>query len=128
MDRIDLHVEVDDVEFSNLASGEESECSAEVKKRVNSCRAIQLKRLKEKNVYCNAKMAPDQIGMHCRLSPDCAELMSAAFKKLGMSARGYNRILKVSRTIADLGGSENIEIPHLAEAIQYRTLDRKYWL
>ncbi|MDR1093606.1 MAG: YifB family Mg chelatase-like AAA ATPase [Clostridiales bacterium] len=128
MDRIDLTVEIDGVEFASLAKGGDAESSAEVKKRVNACRGIQLKRLKDKNIYCNAKMPPDQIAAHCNLSPDCTALLAAAFQKLGMSARGYNRILKVSRTIADLSGSENIEIPHLAEAIQYRTLDRKYWI
>jgi len=128
MDRIDLHVDVDDVELSDLAKEGESECSAEVKKRVNACREIQLKRLKEQSIYCNAKMTPEQIALYCRLSPGCAKLMETAFERLGMSARGYNRILKVSRTIADLSGSENIETHHLAEAIQYRTLDRKYWL
>jgi len=128
MDRIDLHVEIDDVAISDLTVEGDAECSAEVKKRVNACREKQLKRLAGEKIYCNAKMMPGHISEHCKLSPDCAGLMEAAFKKLGMSARGYNRILKVSRTIADLSGSENIEIPHLAEAIQYRTLDRKYWL
>ena len=128
MDRIDLHVEVDDVDITDLAAEGEAECSAGVKRRVNACRAIQLERLKADKIYCNAKMTPAHIGRHCRLSPDCAGLMEAAFHKLGMSARGYNRILKVSRTIADLDGSDDIKIPHLAEAIQYRTLDRKYWI
>ncbi|GHV01227.1 magnesium chelatase [Clostridia bacterium] len=128
MDRIDLHVEVDDVELSELAKTGEAESSAAVKKRVNACRELQLKRLKSKDVYCNAKMTSAQISEHCRLSADCSELMAAAFSKLGLSARAYNRILKVSRTIADLDGAADLAIPHLAEAIQYRTLDRKYWL
>ena len=123
-----MTVEVDDVEISDLAKDGESECSAEVKKRVNACREIQLKRLKEKNIYCNAKMTHEQIALHCRLSPECAKLMESAFNKLVMSARGYNRILKVARTIADLAGADQIGVTHLSESVQYRTLDKKYWI
>ena len=128
MDRIDLHIEVDNVKIEELSSGEFAEPSFAVKARVDGARQIQLERLKDTGIYCNAKMDNARVIENCRLDADGAALLEAVFKKLGLSARAYNRILKVSRTIADLDKSENIRPNHIAEAVQYRTLDRKYFI
>lgn len=128
MDRIDLHIEVDSVEYGDLTSTRENETSAQIKQRVDKAREIQLKRFKNSKIYSNAKMSAPMCKKFCVLNEECEKLVKNAFDKLNLSARAYNRILKVARTIADLDGSENIEIAHIAEAIQYRTLDNKYWI
>lgn len=127
LDRLDLHIEVPPVEYCQLRDGKPAETSAEIRKRVNNCRKIQTKRYKGTGVTCNAGLTPKLIKEYCILSEQASKLLQASFDKLGMSARAYNRILKVARTIADLNGSENIEAAHIAEAIQFRSLDRKYW-
>ena len=127
LDRIDLHIDVDDVDYSALsAPGKLEEKSADIKERVNKARQIQLKRYKNSNHFCNAKMTSREIQQYCALDEECSSLMKNAFENLKLSARAYTRILKVARTIADLDGSENIKLEHLAEAISYRTLDKKY--
>jgi len=127
LDRIDLHVEVDDVSYDDLTAKDKTEeSSADIKIRVNKARDIQLERYKNSNHFCNAKMTNSEIRKYCVLDKDCEELMQDAFDNLALSARAYNRILKVSRTIADLEGVENINISHLAEAIGYRSMDKKY--
>ena len=128
MDRIDLHVEVDNVTYQELTSDSQLEESSEtIKKRVNKAREAQLKRLSNSGHYCNAKLTTQEIRKYCALDKDCEQLISDAFETLQLSARAYNRILKVARTIADLENSENITLLHLAEAISYRSLDKKYW-
>lgn len=129
MDRIDLHVEVDGVSFDELNSKEiTEETSASIRARVNKARAIQNERFKNSHTTCNARMNKQEIALYCHLSEDSNELIKQAFEKLNLSARAHNRILKVARTIADLEGSKDIEIQHLAEAIGYRSLDKKYWM
>ncbi len=128
LDRLDLHVEVPPVEFDDLSSDQKAESSAEIKKRVNAARAIQNERFKGTAITCNARITPDMLHEVCHLSDAGRSLLKTAFQKLGLSARAYDRVLKVSRTIADLDGSETIEAKHAAEAVQYRSLDRKYWM
>lgn len=124
LDRIDLKIDVDRVSFVDLKSGKLEESSEEVKKRVDKARQIQLERFKGEKIYCNAKMNSRLIKKYCCIDDDSEKLIETAFEKFHMSARGYNRILKVARTIADLAGSENIELAHVAEAIAYRTIEK----
>ena len=127
MDRIDLHIEVDAISYEDLTDVKMEEKSASIKERVNKARDIQLDRFKDcKGVYSNAKMGEREFKMCCSLNRECTDLLEMAFRKLNLSARAYNRILKVARTIADLDGKENIEKAHILEAIQYRLLDKKY--
>lgn len=128
LDRLDLHIEVPPVEFDEIDSQEKAESSAVIKQRVNAARAIQNERFKGTSVACNARITSDILHEACHLSDDGRALLKKAFEKLGLSARAYDRVLKVSRTIADLDGSEEIKPRHVAEAVQYRSLDRKYWL
>ena len=123
LDRIDLIVEVPALEYEELRSRESAESSAEIKKRVNAARSIQRERYGEDSSMCNARMGPKELKDFCSLSPESEELMKAAFEAMGLSARSYDRILRVARSIADMEGSENIEPGHIAEAIQYRTYD-----
>lgn len=126
MDRIDLHVEVDSVSFDELNAKQEEECSADIKIRVNKARKVQLERFKNSKNFCNSKMSVASCKKYCKLDDECSELMKMAFENLHLSARAHDKILKVARTIADLDGCENIEPQHIAEAIQYRSLDDKY--
>ncbi len=128
MDRIDLHVEVDNISFSDINSEIMEESSKEIKKRVDKAREIQLERFKGFKNYSNAKMNHVASKKFCKLSPECEDLLETAFNNLHLSARAYDRILKVSRTIADLDGEKDILPQHIAEAIQYRSLDSKYWV
>ncbi len=127
LDRLDIHIEVPPVDYAQLSATEESECSADIRARVNEAREIQLKRFKGTNITCNAKMTPSMTRQFCVLSDDAAKILESSFEKLGLSARAYDKILKVARTIADLDKSETIEKKHIFEAIQYRSLDRKFW-
>lgn len=127
LDRIDLHIEVKPVEYKKISSEEQCETSEEIRKRVNKARRIQLERYKEMNIYSNSELTPTLMEKFCKLDSFSKELLKNAFEKLGLSGRAYGRILKVARTIADLDESENIKKVHIAEAIQYRSLDRKYW-
>lgn len=127
LDRLDLHIEVPPVDFESLSGEQKAEPSAEIRKRVNAARAVQNERFQGTNITCNARITPDILNDACRLSPTGKELLKAAFEKLGLSARAYDRVLKVARTIADLAGSKDIEAEHAAESVQYRSLDRKYW-
>ena len=124
MDRIDMHIEVDNVTYSDISSDANAECSADIKKRVDKARKIQIDRFVDCNIYSNGNMSSRLLKTYCKLDKECNEMMESAFEKLGFSARGYSRILKVARTIADLDEKENIELKHIAEAIQYRSLDR----
>ena len=124
LDRIDIKIDVDRVAFVDLNSDKEEESSAEVKKRVDGARKVQLERYKNDKNYSNAKMNSKQIKLYCKIDDDTRDFMEQAFEKFHMSAREYNRILKVARTIADLEGKENIEFEHIAEALAYRTIER----
>ena len=127
MDRIDIHIEVESVTYDQLKSEVMEESSAEIKKRVDRARAIQLERFAGAKNYCNAKMNVAQTKKYCKHDSAGENLLRTAFERLKLSARAHDRILKVARTIADLDGQENIQSQHIAEAISYRTLDRKYW-
>ena len=127
LDRMDIHIEVQNVEYETISSKEKAESSAEIKKRVDKARAIQQKRFEGTGIACNAKMTPAATQKYCTMSPQADAMMKSSFEKLGMSGRAYDKILRVARTIADLDDSENIEVQHIAEALQYRALDRKYW-
>ena len=128
MDRIDIHIDVPAVKFNELRGRgvPESEGSAEVRERVIRAREIQLKRF-EGRAFSNSAMTPRQIRTFCALDIESENLLEKAMQRQGLSARAHDRILKVSRTIADLAGSENIDATHISEAINYRSLDRNYW-
>ncbi len=126
LDRIDIHVEVGAVNYEQLTSKTKGERSADVRARVNAAREIQNARFRGTGVTCNAKMTPAMTREYCKLDADAEHMLKAVFDRLGLSARAYDKILRLSRTIADLAGSETISSAHLAEAVQYRELDRKY--
>lgn len=127
LDRFDIHIEVPMVKYENLESSSTSETSETVKNRVNAARELQKERYKDYNIFSNSELSSNMIDLYCKLNNESKVIMEKAFNKLGLSARAYNKILKVARTIADLDNSENILTHHLTEAIQYRSLDRKYW-
>lgn len=128
LDRIDIHIEVTPVKFDELSDKRAAESSKSVRERVIAARDIQETRFKDaKGIYCNAQMTKQMINQFCEIDQAGQNLLKRAMEKLGLSARAYDRILKVSRTIADLGDSESIKPEHLAEAIQYRSLDRDTW-
>jgi magnesium chelatase family protein len=128
LDRIDIHVEVTPVPFSELSKTRVSERSESIRGRVIEARKIQNERYKNRNgIYCNAQMKTKDLQTICVLDDASNNLLKTAMERLGLSARAYDRILKVARTIADLDSSENIETNHIAEAIQYRSLDRDGW-
>jgi magnesium chelatase family protein len=129
LDRIDIHIEVPAVQYKELRGGAAAEGSAQIRDRVMAARERQQQRFtkaKEK-IYSNAQMTTRQIRAHCELGADAERLLERAMQQQGLTARAHDRILKVARTIADLEGAEHLAVPHLAEAIQYRTLDRSYW-
>lgn len=127
LDRIDLHVEVPPVDYNDLSGKGQEETSAEIKLRVNKARQIQAERYKNDGITCNARLTPSLIRKYCILTDDASQYLALAFERLGMSARAYDRILKVARTIADLDACEIIEKRHIFSAISFRSLDRKYW-
>ena len=127
LDRIDIHIDVPAVNYRELRSSSLPESSSQIRARVLQARQLQLQRFQGGKIYCNAQMSPRQIRSYCELSPDCERLLERAMTQQGLTARAHDRILKVSRTIADLEGVSSIESKHIAEAIQYRTLDRTFW-
>lgn len=127
LDRIDLHVEVPPVEYASLNDKTPSESSAAILERVNRARKIQTERYRGTGVTCNARLTPALLRKYCVLTDDAANYLRRSFDEIGLSARAYDRILKVARTIADLAGSELIDKQHIFSAIRFRTLDRKYW-
>ena len=126
LDRIDIHVEVKQVKYEKLDSNAKSESSEEIKIRVNNARKLQIERYKNLDIFSNAELTPNLIEKYCKINEKSKKILEIAFQKLGLSARAYGKILKVARTIADLDNSKCIKTEHLAEAIQYRNLDRKY--
>lgn len=128
LDRIDLHIEVPPVGFNDISCSAAEENSAAMKIRINKARKRQLERYEKDGIYFNSQLKPKQIQAYCTIGKKEKELLKNAFERFNLSARAYNRILKVARTIADLEGSENIKTDNIAEAIQYRSLDRKYTL
>lgn len=127
LDRIDLHIEVPEVKYHELTAAPDGESSAQIARRVVAARQRQLRRFARKPIFCNAQMEPVHIRRYCRLETPAKALLEAAIQKLGLSARAYDRILKVARTIADLADSAEIQPEHVSEAIQYRSLDRTFW-
>jgi len=127
LDRIDIHLEVPAVAFDELADKSPGESSASIQPRVQSARALQTKRFERLNIHSNAAMEKKQICKYCSIDNAGEALLKSAMEKLGLSARAYDRILKVSRTIADMENAEHISSVHLSEAIQYRSLDRSNW-
>jgi magnesium chelatase family protein len=128
LDRLDLHIDVPPVAFEELSSRCAPENSAAIKVRVNAARKRQLERYQGLKTTCNARLTAGELQKACPMTEDARRLLQRAFEKMGLSARAYDKVLKVARTIADLDASEVISSAHAAEAVQYRTLDRKYWL
>lgn len=127
LDRIDIHVEVTPVEFSDMASNSEAESSEKIRARVTKARKIQWQRFENLSFNCNADISAAYINSICQTTKEAANMMKIAFEKLSFSARAYNKILKIARTIADLDEENIINSKHIAEALQYRSLDRRYW-
>ncbi|MFA6308254.1 MAG: YifB family Mg chelatase-like AAA ATPase [Clostridia bacterium] len=126
LDRLDIHIEVSSVKFNELQNIKAEENSKSIRERVNKARNIQINRYKGLNIYANSQLEPSMLNKFCRIDDKSRGLLRSAFEKLGLSARAHSRILKVSRTIADIDGSEEIKLVHIAEAIQYRSLDRRF--
>ena len=129
LDRIDIHIDVPAVRFKELTghASPESESSARIRERVIRARERQRERLKGEGIFSNAALTPRLIRRYCPIDAESERMLEQAMARLGLSARAYDRILKVSRTIADLEGSDEISAPHVAEAVGYRSLDRTYW-
>lgn len=127
LDRFDIQVETAPVEFSNLRSDKKEESSAQIRERVQKAREIQNKRFKGTGITCNARITPSYLKEFCPLTDEASKALESVFNKIGLSARAYDRILKVARTIADVDGKEIIDKVHIAQAVQFRSLDRKYW-
>ena len=127
LDRIDIQVEVAPVNYNDLSNTRKSETSQQIKSRVLAAQKIQHERYKNINVRFNSQLTSTQIEIYCKTNNECQDILKTAFNNLNLSARAYSKILKVARTIADLENEEEILPSHIAEAIQYRNLDRKYW-
>ncbi|TET79932.1 MAG: ATP-binding protein, partial [Candidatus Cloacimonadota bacterium] len=129
LDRIDIHIEVPRLTSDELGEKPTGENSATIRERVNRARKKQIERYKDReDIYCNAHLGPKDVRKFCSLDSESKNLLLLAVEKFGLSARAYDRILKVARTIADIDNVENIRPEHISEAIQYRSLDRKFWL
>ena len=127
LDRFDIHLEVAPVEFADLSSAEKEEPSASIRQRVQAARDIQNKRYEGTGITCNARITPEIIHEVCAMTDAAEKMLEGIFDKMGLSARAYEKILKVARTVADMDGAEVIDKAHIAQAVQYRSLDRKYW-
>ena len=129
LDRIDIHIEVPAVKFKELAADACGERSELIRRRVNAARARQLDRFADnESCFCNAHMESQQLRDYCPIDGECQDLLRMAISKLGLSARAYDRIIKVARTISDIEGQDSINSAHISEAIQYRSLDRNLWM
>jgi len=124
LDRIDIHIEVPSVKYKELVDTSPCESSVQIRERVKKARDIQLERFKGKRIFCNASMNHKLIRKYCKLGQKEQDLLKMAMTELNFSARAYNKILKIARTIADIEGTEDINADHISEAIQYRSLDR----
>ena len=129
LDRIDMHIEVESIPADRLADTAESESSASIRKRVSAARDVQIQRYEAEkgSIRCNAQLDARTLAKSCTMKPEARELLLLSSERLKLSNRAYTRILKVARTIADLEGADDIAAEHISEAVQYRTLDRKYW-
>ncbi|MGB7055777.1 MAG: ATP-binding protein, partial [bacterium] len=128
LDRIDIHIEVPALKYDELKSTTSGECSLDIRTRVNRAREVQLGRYKgKKGIYCNAHLGSKDIRKHCAIDDEAQSLLKTAIERFGLSARAYDKVLKVARTIADLERIDDIKIQHVAEAIQYRSLDKNVW-
>lgn len=127
LDRIDIHIEVPPVDYEKLSSTAPSESSAEIKARVNAARKIQQQRFKGTGISCNAKMTPAMTRKYCVMTPRANDFLQKLFERLDFSARAYDKILRVARTVADLEGADEIDVSHVSRAAQFRSLDRKFW-
>ncbi len=128
LDRIDLHIEVPQVKFREITSERNGESSTQIRERVIAARKRQQERFKERpKITCNARMGTRELKQYCKPDDSTLEMLKFAMTDLNLSARAYDRILKVARTIADLAGSEEVKGEHVSEAIQYRSLDRQIW-
>lgn len=127
LDRLDLHIEVPPVDYKSLSDKTKSESSAEIRERVNRARAVQTERYKGTGITCNAQLTPSLLHKHCVMTEEASEYLSRSFDAMGLSARAYDRILKVARTIADLKGNNDIQKEDIGTALRFRSLDRKYW-
>ena len=127
LDRIDIHLEVPRLRQEELLSLQMGESSASIRERVVRARLRQLERLQPYGIVCNAQMSSKLVREHCPIGEDARSYLRTAVQRLGLSARAYDRIMKIARTIADLEGAENIQLPHIAEAVQYRSIDRRFW-
>ncbi len=127
LDRLDIHVEVPPVDFDSLQSNGKEETSAQIRERVNKAREIQNKRYKVSGITCNARLTPAMLKKYCKMTAQAENSLKMVFDRMGMSGRAYDRILKVARTVADLDDAEIIDTEHILQAIQFRSLDRKYW-
>ena len=128
LDRIDIHIEVNPVSFEKMTGDQKMESSADNRERVIAARERQTERFKDTDIHSNAMMSAPMVKEYCKINTAGKALLKTAMERLGLSSRAYDRILKVSRTIADLSGKDDILVEHLAEAIQYRSLDRGGWL
>jgi magnesium chelatase family protein len=126
LDRIDMHIGMEEISYNELTGERTGETSKDIRARVNAARKVQQRRYASEGIYSNAELTGETTDRYCPLTKECKDLMEAAYNRFALSARAVNRVLKVSRTIADLAGEEHIGKAHLAEAIQYRT-DVKYW-
>lgn len=128
LDRIDLHIEVPQVKFREMSNAQPGETSAQIRARVITARKLQQTRFASKpRVTCNARMGAKELKAHCELDEPVRDLLKHAMTEYNLSARAYDRILKVARTIADLAAADKISVEHISEAIQYRSLDRQLW-
>ncbi len=127
LDRIDIHIDMPAVKYRELRDDAGGESSEAIRARVIAARGRQLHRFQGEKVFCNAQLSPRQISKYCAIPAEAERLLESAMTRLGLSARAHDRILKVARTIADLDSAESIGVPHISEAIQYRSLDRNYW-
>lgn len=127
LDRIDLHVEVESIPADRIADDTVEETSAAIRERVEAARAVQRARYEGEGILCNARLDSRSISRHCVMTDQARSMLMKATDAMHLSNRAFTRILKVSRTIADLAGKDTIELDHVAEAVQYRALDRKYW-
>ncbi|MBV1757068.1 MAG: magnesium chelatase, partial [Dethiosulfatibacter sp.] len=127
LDRIDIQIEASPVVYEDLKSINAAETSASIRKRVNQARKIQSERFEGLDIHANSELNPTQIKKYCRLTKEAEEILKISYKKLSLSVRAYTKIIKVARTIADMDGCTMLEMRHIAEAIQYRNIDKKFW-